>query len=87
MMDAKMNYLIKIRGRLDPGWSAQLGGLEIASMEEDGTSVTFLTGVIADQPALFGILDQLRDMNLLPIVVQQIDKRNQSKEKYHDDNQ
>jgi N-carbamoylputrescine amidase len=71
-----MKYQIKIPGRLDPGWSAQLGGLEISSIEENGTVITRLTGYIADQPALFGILEGIRDMNLLPISVEQIDEEN-----------
>jgi hypothetical protein len=75
-----MNYQIKITGRLDPGWSAQLGGLEISSREEGGTVITRLTGYIADQPALFGILERIRDMNLLPISVEQIDEEKPSKE-------
>jgi len=73
-------YKIKIPGRLDPGWSAQLGGLELSSIVENGTSVTLLTGYIADQPALFGILERIRDMNLLPISIEQIDEDNNSKE-------
>ncbi len=73
-----MNYLIKISERLDPGWSAQLGGMDIFTIEEEGRLITLLTGTIADQPALFGILDRLRDMNLLPILVKQIDKEKNS---------
>ncbi len=69
-----MKYQIKIRGLLDPSWSSQLGGLEISSTEENGTLFTLLTGIITDQPALFGILDRIRDMNLLPVSVEQIDE-------------
>jgi hypothetical protein len=69
-----MKYQIKIRGLLDPSWSSQLGGLEISSTEENGAPFTLLTGTITDQPALFGILDRIRDMNLLPVFVEQIDE-------------
>jgi hypothetical protein len=68
-----MKYRIKIRGLLEPSWSSQLGGLEISSVEEDGVPVTLLIGYVADQPALFGILQRIRDMNLLPISVEQIE--------------
>lgn len=68
-----MKYRIKIRGRLDPGWSSQLGGLEISFVKEDDVPITLLTGYVADQPALFGILDRIRDMNLIPISVDQIE--------------
>lgn len=69
-----MKYIIKIRGRLDPSWSSQLGGFQINSAEEDGAQVTLLSGTIPDQPALFGILERIRDMNLLPIFVEQVDE-------------
>jgi hypothetical protein len=68
-----MKYRIKIRGLLDPSWSSQLGGFEIISVDEAGAPTTLLTGYVADQPALFGILQRLRDMNLLPISVEQIE--------------
>jgi hypothetical protein len=32
-----------------------------------------LTVVVVDQSALFGVLDRIRDMNLLPISVERID--------------
>jgi len=69
-----MRYRIKVRGLLDPGWSSQLAGMELTHAEEDGIPYTLLTGIVADQPALFGILDHLRDMNLLPISVLKIDE-------------
>ncbi|HVP21480.1 MAG TPA: hypothetical protein VMS73_06425 [Anaerolineaceae bacterium] len=78
-----MNYLIKICGQLDPGWSAQLGGMEISMVKEDGALFTLLTGTVADQPALFGILDRLRDMNLLPILVEQIEKEKSTNGRKH----
>ena len=69
-----MRYQFKIRGKLDPGWSEWLGGLEILSKEEDGSLLTLLTGFVEDQPALFTILERMRDLNLMPISIQQIDE-------------
>jgi hypothetical protein len=69
-----MIYQIKVKGELDPSWSDWLGGLQISVVSEDGAPFTKLTGYIADQPALFGILERIRDMNLLPITVEQIDE-------------
>jgi hypothetical protein len=72
-----MLYQIKVRGKLDQSWSDWLGDARITSeLEENGTMVTTITMELADQPALFGILDRIRDMNLLPIVVKRIDRGN-----------
>ena len=64
-----MKYQIKIRGVLDPSWSRWLGEFEISSMEKDGDWITTLAGEAPDSPALFGILDCIRDMNLTLISV------------------
>lgn len=70
-----MVYQIKVKGKLDKSWSDWLYGAAIVSeLEEDGTVITTLTVDATDQPALFGILDRMRDMNLLPISVERIDK-------------
>lgn len=70
-----MLYQIKVKGKLDPDWSDWLGNAKITTvLDENGLIVTTLTLELADQPALFGILDRIRDMNLLPIVVERIDR-------------
>jgi hypothetical protein len=70
-----MVYQIKIKGKLDKSWSDWLYGAVIASdLEENGAVITTLVIDATDQPALFGILDRIRDMNLLPISVERIDK-------------
>jgi hypothetical protein len=66
-----MKYQIKIRGALDPSWSHWLGELDISSVEEDGVWLTTLVGEAPDSPALFGILDRIRDLNLTLISVSQ----------------
>jgi hypothetical protein len=72
-----MDYQIKLKGKLDSSWSDWLGGANVASeLDENGLTITTLTVQAADQPALFGILDRIRDMNLLPISVERIDKEN-----------
>ena len=52
-------YRVRIRGHLDPVWSAWFDDLAIAQ-EADGT--TTLTGQIVDQAELFGLLGRLRDL-------------------------
>jgi hypothetical protein len=70
-----MNYRIKIRGKIDESWSECLGGAKIASeLDENGEMITTLTVRLADQPALFGILDRIRDMNLLPVAIERMDR-------------
>jgi hypothetical protein len=54
-------YRIRIKGHLDKSWSEWFDELVIA-YAEDGT--TTLTGLVADQPALFGLLLRVRDLGL-----------------------
>ena len=70
-----MVYQIKVKGKLDKSWSDWLYDAKIVSeFEEDSIVITTLTVVVIDQSALFGILDRIRDMNLLPVAVERIDK-------------
>jgi len=70
-----MNYEIKILGKLDESWSAWLGDVKITSCTaEDGSAMTLLTGTAPDQPALFGILNHIRDLNLTLVSVRQTDE-------------
>ena len=55
---------IRVQGHLDDHWANWLEGLTL-SRENDGT--TTLTGRLADQAALHGVLNTIRDLNL-PIV-------------------
>lgn len=59
--DAGVSYEIKIKGYLDEHWSDWLGGLEIC---QDKHGNTLLTGIVPDQAALHGILNQIRDLGL-----------------------
>lgn len=69
-----MEYQIKFVGKIDNSWSDWFGGAKITSTLDDGDEWnTILTVTVIDQPALFGILERIRDMNLLPISVVLID--------------
>ena len=59
-------YQITIKGHIDPGWMDWFGNLTISYDENDNT---VLAGPISDQPALHGILDRIRDLNLTLISV------------------
>jgi hypothetical protein len=67
-------FLVTIDGKIDISWSDWLGGLEIVLRKEaDGRFVTTLSGVLADQAALRGLLNRLWDMNLVLRSFQQVD--------------
>jgi hypothetical protein len=54
-------YRIRLRGHLDRRWSGWFEGFDLV-WEDDGTTV--LTGPVADQPALHGLLIRIRDLGL-----------------------
>lgn len=60
-------YRIRIRGHLDPAWSAWFDSLTVAPAD-DGT--TELVGPLADQSALFGLLARLRDRGATLLLVE-----------------
>jgi hypothetical protein len=67
-------YRIKIEGKIDPSWSDWLSGMQLISRKEaDGMTVTTLSGAIADQAALRGLLNRMWDLNLVVRSVEQVD--------------
>ena len=52
---------IRVKGRIDECWTEWLDGLTIRHAEADET---VLTGPVADQAALYGLLAKLRDLGL-----------------------
>jgi hypothetical protein len=59
-------YEIKIKGHLNQRWSDWFAGLKLTYLEEDET---LLSGPLADQAALHGLLERIRDLNLTLISV------------------
>ncbi|HEX2756385.1 MAG TPA: hypothetical protein VHM48_13025 [Candidatus Limnocylindrales bacterium] len=57
-------YEIRLTGHLDAHWTTWFDGLSV-SREVDGTTV--ISGPIADQSALHGVLQRVRDLGL-PLV-------------------
>jgi hypothetical protein len=57
-------YRIRIAGRVKNGWSDFMSNLEESCEQENGATVTVITGVVTDQAALHGLLERIRDMNL-----------------------
>ncbi len=62
-------YEIRLRGRLDSRWAAWFDGLSLTN-ESDGT--TIICGQVADQAALHGLLQKVRDLGLPLISVTQV---------------
>ena len=65
-----MRYELRVEGVLDQRWSDWFDGLQISS--EPG-GVTVLSGPVADQAALHGLLAKVRDLALPLISVRRID--------------
>jgi hypothetical protein len=59
-----MIYQIRIEGHLGPRWTDWFGGLTITPTDDGDT---LLTGTVADQAALHGLLRKVRDLGI-PLV-------------------
>jgi hypothetical protein len=65
-----VHYCIRVKGHLGPQWSEWFDWMT-ATLEADGT--TILSGPIADQAALHGLLVRVRDLGLELISISQDD--------------
>ena len=62
-------YRIRIVGRVNDGWSDFMSNLEQSFDQENGATITTITGTVTDQAALHGLLERIRDLNLTLISV------------------
>jgi hypothetical protein len=62
-------YRIRIAGRVKNGWSDFMSNLEESCEQENGATVTTISGVVTDQAALHGLLERIRDLNLTLLLV------------------
>jgi hypothetical protein len=62
-------YRISVAGRLDQQWSSWFEDL---ALTHDGRTTT-LTGVVADQAALHGLLERVRDVGVPLLSVARVD--------------
>lgn len=74
-LDTPARYRIEIQGRLDESWSSSFDNMAI-TVENNGASVavTILSGTVADQVALHGLLARIRDLGLPLLLVQRIEQ-------------
>ena len=60
-------YAIRLNGHLDQRWADWFDGL---SFTHDSDGTTLLAGPLADQAALHGVLNKIRDLGLPIISIQ-----------------
>ncbi len=71
-------YEIRLKGHLDARWAEWFDGLTI-TLEENGS--TLLSGPLADQAALHGILKKVRDLGLTLLSVNSADRDTETNRK------
>ena len=62
-------YEIRVAVVLDGRWAAWFNGLQLSGQGEE----TVIRGLVADQPALHGLLTKVRDLGLCLISVRRLD--------------
>jgi hypothetical protein len=73
LSDERAKYQIRVQGRLEPQSAARLGDMTLAVQEGEGQPVvTDLTGWIADQAALMGVLEQLYALGVTVVSVERL---------------
>lgn len=72
------SYEIRLKGHLEPQWASWFEDLTI-TLEENGD--TLLSGPVADQAALHGLLKKVRDLGMPLVSVVQVHKRAEQGEK------
>ena len=65
-------YQIRVRGHLGRQWADWFGGLTVTP---EDTGNTLLTGPVADQAALHGLLTKVRDLGMPLVSVTHIDPK------------
>ncbi len=66
--DGPEHYQIRVKGRLERRWEHWFDGLQL-SIDHD---TTILSGRLADQAALYGVLLKIRDLGLPLLSVQRL---------------
>ena len=70
MNNRAIQCCITVRGRVGPHWAHWLEEQKLSHrVSDDGDDVTDLTGTLADQCALHGMLDRIWNLNLTVLSV------------------
>ncbi|MCB9437346.1 MAG: hypothetical protein H6673_10200 [Anaerolineales bacterium] len=70
MNEEQGTYTIRIKGHLSEQWATRFEGMTMTFTEE---GETHLTGTLADQSALHGLLRTVRDSGLELLAVNRVD--------------
>ena len=71
--DEQTTYQIRVKGNLESKWSDWFDGFVITVQ---ANHETLLTGPVADQAALHGLLAKLRDLGLPILLVERLELNN-----------
>ena len=66
----RKTYEIQVKGNLDSKWESWFEGFKIVHKTKD---TTLLSGSVADQAALHGILGKVRDLGLHLIFIKEVE--------------
>ncbi|HEY63463.1 MAG TPA: hypothetical protein G4O02_02725 [Caldilineae bacterium] len=69
--DRRGIYQIRVKGNLDEKWSTWFDGFTITPQANDET---LLTGPVADQAALHGLLARIRDLGLPLLSIKRVER-------------
>lgn len=72
---------VRLKGQIDQSWSDWFDGLAIRYAEGDQT---VMSGPIADQAALYGLVSKLRDIGLPLLSIQLVEENHPSSATNHD---
>jgi hypothetical protein len=73
LMDEPATYRIRVQGRPRPGCSDRLGGLTVTIWEGvGGAPFAELTGQLADEAALMGVLEHLCNLRMPLLGVERV---------------
>jgi hypothetical protein len=68
-MSRRQTYEIQVQGRIGERWAQWFEDLTVRSQGDEGNATTTLTGNVADQAALLGILQKLYTLGLPLLLV------------------
>ena len=73
-LDKPAVYKIRIQSRLEANWSDWFSGMTVsANQDEQGSTVTVITGLVVDQVALHGLLVRISDLGLILLSVERVE--------------
>jgi hypothetical protein len=72
-VDQPIECEIEVQGRLEEHWSRWFDDMDIGVRRRaDGPTVTVISGTVADQAALHGLLNRIRDLGIPLLAVKLI---------------